>query len=520
MRRQREGEGRGEQAESRVTPRTSVAVVSYNHREALQRLLAFLDEKKVPTFVTDNASSDGTREAVRDRYRGVTLLESPGNLGGTGGFNCALLAALSTGSEYVLLVDDDALPVGDCLERLERFLDERPEYVFAAPAIYIAGKGDTLQETGGGIDFSRPMPVEAWNRFALQPDLPPHLDVGYASACCLMVRAEAVRQVGVMDWNFFIFSDDVDWTLRLQRASGRRGACVTGARAEHEFPWAKPFSPMRLYYFNRNGLYLVSRFADGEGRGRALRWALRRPLRRLAYAALIGDREVAATLWRAMRDAWTRTYGRWRDPVAFPARRRQLDADFVRRHGVRRVLVDITIEDVDLEMLAALRAIGGNGLQVDVLCDRHRVGVYRDRGIFREVRGRTAGLLGPLGDWWRVYRSGYDLVVTDAGMEPRRPTSMAGRRAAFFHAGALYEARAVPLLAPVAYAAGAALGLAGSAALFWRFRVRPELGTPSEEAAAVLASIGYDGRVGQPWARLGALARAASPPPGGEASVP
>ncbi len=491
----------GEQLAGDSRPRTSVAVVSYNHREALQRLLSHLEEKQVPAFVTDNASSDGTRDAVRGHYPGVALLESPGNLGGTGGFNCAVLAALDTGSDYVLLVDDDALPIGDCIERLERFLDERSEYVFAAPAIYIAGKGDTLQETGGGIDFGRPMPVEAWNRFAVRPELPAYLDVGYASACCLMVRSEAIRRVGVMDWSFFIFSDDVDWTLRLQQATGMRGACVTGARADHEFPWAKPFSPMRLYYFNRNGLHLVSRFAHGDDRGRAIRWALRRPLRRLAYAWLIGDQEVATTLWRALRDGWTRTYGRWRDPVTFPSGRRALDAAFVRQHGIRRVLVDITIEDLDRDVLAALRAIGGEGVQVDVLCDGHRVGVYRDKGLFRDVRGRTPGLVGPIGDWWRTYRARYDLIVTDAGMEPRRPTSLAGRAAAFFHAGVLYGARSAPLLAPVAYVAGVVVGLVGSAALYWRFLKRPEMGKPSPEAAVLLERIGYAGDVGQPWAK-------------------
>jgi GT2 family glycosyltransferase/glycosyltransferase involved in cell wall biosynthesis len=483
-------------------PRVVAAVVSYNHRDALLRLLAFLDERGIPTVVTENGSTDGTREAIRGRFASVTVLESPANLGGTGGFNCAVLAALGLDSDYVLLIDDDALPAGDCIERLADFLDRNEDYAFAAPAIYIAGTEATLQEAGGGVDFSRPWPVEAWYRFQVRPPLPPHLDVDYASACCLMVRSEDVREVGVMDWNFFIFSDDVDWTLRLRQSLGKRGACVTEARAFHEFPWAKPFSPLRLYYFNRNGLYLVSRFADGDSRRRAIRWALRRPLRRLVYAALIGDREVARTLWRSLRDAWSRRYGRWRDPVVFPDRRPPLDAEFMSRQAIRRVLVDITIEDLSPDILAALRGMGDTGLRVDLMCDGHRVEFFRRQGLFGQVWGRTPGLSGPLKDWWRIYRSGYDLVITDAGMEPRRPASLAGRRAAFFHAGVLYQASAASGWAPLAYGAGLAAGMAFSAALCRRFLIRPELGSPSEEAAQLLESIGYDGAIGQPWARL------------------
>jgi hypothetical protein len=188
---------------------------------------------------------------------------------------------------------------------------------------------------------------------------------------------------------------------------------------------------MRLYYFVRNGIYLTSRFARGKIRGQALRWCLRRPLRRWLYAAAIGDREIAATQWRALRDAWTGAYGRWRDPVAFPGDRELLDS------CAGRVLVDINIEDLDQDILAALRSLGGSPEQTSILCDAHRVDVYRRKGGFAGIWGRSPGLFGPLRDWWWIYRSGYDLVVTDAGMEPRRPSSLAGRRSAWFHAGKL-----------------------------------------------------------------------------------
>jgi GT2 family glycosyltransferase len=308
--------------------------VTYNHKAPLLTLLDFLASRDIPTFLTENACADGTREAVRGRFTNVSMLESPANLGGCGGFNCAVLAALSAGTDYILLIDDDALPLDDCIEQLADFLDAHRDYVFAAPAVYMTSRPDTLQEAGGAVDFAKPCPVEAWYRFHVRPQLPAHLDIDYASACCLMVRTEAIMRLGVMDWNYFIFYDDVDWSLRLRRAFQKKAACVTTARVVHDFPWAKPFAPMRLYFLRRNGLYLLSRLREGNASQRVVRSTVLQILRPWFYCRLIGDREWAQTLRDAFVDAWHGRYGKWRAPVQFARGRKKLDVEFFRQHGI------------------------------------------------------------------------------------------------------------------------------------------------------------------------------------------
>ena len=495
------------------SPRVAVAVVTYNHKAALLTLLDFLQRRAIPTFLTENACSDGTREAVRGRFTNVSMLESSANLGGCGGFNCAVLAALSAGSDYLLLIDDDALPVDDCIEQLADFLDEHPDYVFAAPAVYMTSKPDTLQEAGGGVNFANPCPVEAWYRFHVDPRLPPHIDIDYASACCLMLRSEAVMKLGVMDWNYFIFSDDVDWSLRLRRAFGKKAACVTTAKVLHDFPWAKPFSPMRLYFFRRNGLYLLSRLREGEASKRIVRSTVLHILRPWFYSRMIGDREAAQTLRDAFMDAWHARYGKWRAPVQFPLQRTKLDVQYFRRHRIKRVLLDITIEDFDADALRVIHELGGEGVTVDILCDGHRVEAYREKNSFASVFGRTGGRLGPIKDFWPTWRRRYDLTVTDASMDPRRPTSMSGRRAAFFHDGALYEAAGAGLWSCIAYLGAAALANVSSRFLYRRFLTPPPPGRPPADAYPLLERIGVSRQLGQPWARDWAVPFPAPPLP-------
>ena len=126
-------------------PRIAAAIVTMNKREVVLALLARLHDEQIPAFVTTNACSDGTPDAIRAAFPAVTLLESAHNLGGTGGFNCALLAALATGAPYLALVDDDALPDPGCLAQLADFLDANPDHAFAVPAIHIASRPEWLQ---------------------------------------------------------------------------------------------------------------------------------------------------------------------------------------------------------------------------------------------------------------------------------------------------------------------------------------------------------------------------------------
>ncbi len=484
-------------------PKVAAAVVSFNKKEAVLTLLKRLESLKIPVFLTENASSDGTGKAIRGKFSNLTLIESRHNLGGTGGFNCAVLAALQSKSKYIVLIDDDALPDEDCIDKLADFLDTHEDYVFAAPAVYISSRPDMLQETGGGVDFSSRMPVQAWNRFSIKPMLPETIDIDYASACCLMVRGDAIRQEGVMDWNYFIFSDDVDWCIRLRKKFGK-GACVTTARAIHDFPWSKPFSPMRLYYFQRNGLYMLSRLRNGRKKNISLFFAVFRIIREMVTSIANGDTEIFKTLKSVLKDSLTHLFGKWEKPVPFGKNRSVLTTGWFKENRIKSVLIDITMETCIQDILDTIGTmIDKKHLKVDILCDEHRTGIFQKNNNFSRVYGREPGITGLVKTLLKLKtKENYDLVITDAVMFPRRPTSMAGRKAAFFHSGSLYLAACRPFTAAVASFAAPALALAAASVLCLRFLNDPGMGTPSAEAAPVLEQLGYDPVTGQPWGLL------------------
>ena len=95
------------------TPRVTAVVVTYNRRDLLlESLAAVHGQGRAPdaVIVVDNASEDGTAEAVRMAFPGVQLAELARNAGGAGGFAAGMALALSGDADLIWLMDDDTVP--------------------------------------------------------------------------------------------------------------------------------------------------------------------------------------------------------------------------------------------------------------------------------------------------------------------------------------------------------------------------------------------------------------------------
>ena len=89
-----------------------VVICNYNKKEFVLQCIQSVLESKVHNFdvyMVDNASTDGSAEAVRKNYgEQVTILENKENLGGSGGFNTGLRVVRDKGYSYFMCLDDDA----------------------------------------------------------------------------------------------------------------------------------------------------------------------------------------------------------------------------------------------------------------------------------------------------------------------------------------------------------------------------------------------------------------------------
>ena len=192
--------------------------------------------------VVDNASVDGSTAAVREFESAaspalpVRLIEAGRNLGF--GAACNLAAAKSAG-RHLLLLNPDAWIDEESLRRLVEAQESDQRLAVAAPSLlYADGSRQFVWAPPVGVlgeaiqRFRNRFENAGWNHSLLPRLLKPSVGAGWYTAACLLVRRSAFEEVGGFDEEFFLYFEDADLCLRLQRA-GFRQRLVAEARAWH-----------------------------------------------------------------------------------------------------------------------------------------------------------------------------------------------------------------------------------------------------------------------------------------------
>ncbi len=205
------------------------AVVVHHHGRALLAdclaKLASLPEPPQEVVVVDNASSDGSRGMVRREFPKTHLLELESNLGFGVANNRG--AALARG-DFLLFLNSDAWLDGGTLPKLSEAFEGRPNLALVAPQLrYPDGSlqftwAPTTGVVGEALQMARnPFESRPWAHRALPALLRPIFGAGWLTAACWLMRRTAFESVGGFDEAMFLYFEDVDLSLRLQRRNWR-----------------------------------------------------------------------------------------------------------------------------------------------------------------------------------------------------------------------------------------------------------------------------------------------------------
>ena len=191
-------------------------VVTFNRKSLLKDCLVALLTQSRPldeVIVIDNASTDGTEEAMRAGFPGLTYLRLTENQGGAGGFHEGMRLAFSKGHDWIWVMDDDAVPRTHALERLlDSPLAQRGD---------VYGLASAVLNNDGSISIlhrrrfdprtfkAEAIPVDSYRGDCFEMD--------EASFVGLLIRRKAVGDVGFPLKEFFIYYDDTEYSLRLRR---------------------------------------------------------------------------------------------------------------------------------------------------------------------------------------------------------------------------------------------------------------------------------------------------------------
>jgi GT2 family glycosyltransferase len=220
----------------------AIVIVTYNARDeilaCLESVVGHTHPFLTEIVVVDNASSDGTADAVRRRWPAVKVIDAGGNLGFARANN---LGIRSTTAEFVLLLNPDTLVPPGAIPTLVRGLAVHPDAAAAGPRLIDADgfpelsfgwsmspMGELRQKIVGGLHRRRfrhvVRTVDRWARTAGRRE--------WVSGACLLARRADLDAVGLLDERFFMYAEDVDLCVML-RQRGREILFVPQAEVVH-----------------------------------------------------------------------------------------------------------------------------------------------------------------------------------------------------------------------------------------------------------------------------------------------
>lgn len=246
--------------------KTDAVVLSFNGNEDTMECLRSLGRAGFAgsrIHVVDNGSSPPLRPDLEAAGLRVDLVESPENLGFTGGSNLGIRRALESGAEAILLLNNDTVVDPDFLGPLVKALSEDPGLGIVSPKIYFHGQDRVIWAHGARVDrFSGRSPhIGVYEKDSGQYERVREVD--RVTGCAMLVRRDFVERVGFLDNRFFAYSEEMDWCLRARRA-GYRLAVVKESVIWHKGHRAsgRIGRPFIAYLQARNHLLMLRKHSD------------------------------------------------------------------------------------------------------------------------------------------------------------------------------------------------------------------------------------------------------------------
>jgi GT2 family glycosyltransferase len=276
------------------SPLVHIILVTWNHWSATAECLSQLvqlDYANYHIILVDNGSTDGTPEQIETLYPEVTLFCNTDNLGFAAGCNIGLRHALSLDTDYVLLLNNDTIPPPDILSQLVAGADSLPDAGILTPVAAYADDPERWWPTAGFChrltsDYVR-----------LHPDqlLAGHpLPVDYVFGTAMFIRRPVLDQVGLLDEQYFMYYEDMDFCLRAAR-TGWRLYVLPDIHIPHHVETSTREDPARRHYFKaRSSVLFFQSYSAG------------------LYLPLIALYRLGSAVKRVMKLLWQRQFAQAR----------------------------------------------------------------------------------------------------------------------------------------------------------------------------------------------------------------
>jgi hypothetical protein len=261
----------------------SIIIVNYNTPKDTKVVIQSLSDINHAGFdyriiVVDNGSKEllSFSNLFLKKNPKIDLLRSEGNLGFSGGNNLGIQHAIDHyDSDYYLLLNSDTVVTKDFLQELYKMMVQDPKIGLAVPKICFhkgyeffqdsykeAEKHHVLWYVGGKVDWTNLLSYHVGIDEIDHGHFDQVRETDFATGCAMMISREVIERVGRLDDSFFLYNEDVDFSLRVHEAGFKIMYCPKSV-IYHKIGRSTggAGSSLQQYYQTRNRLFLAFRHA-------------------------------------------------------------------------------------------------------------------------------------------------------------------------------------------------------------------------------------------------------------------
>lgn len=247
-------------------PKVYVITLSFNRKEDTIECIESLRKMNYPYFkilVVENGSTDGSGQAIKDRYPDLEMVEIKRNIGYAKGFNTGIKYAFMEGADYFLILNNDIIVDPEALTELVKTAQEDEEIGFVSGKVYYYNDPKRIQTVGRKTHPVYLVGDHVGYGEYDEGQYDEKKEYDFIDDVFLLVRRDVYEHVGGYDENFFFHWEETDWCARVRRA-GYKIIYTPGAKIWHKglLTTSNGMSPLALFYITRNQFPFIWRNAE------------------------------------------------------------------------------------------------------------------------------------------------------------------------------------------------------------------------------------------------------------------
>jgi len=241
----------------------AVIIVTYNRTQSVTKAIqsVFSSWSDCTIILIDNSPNTFYFENLKvslEKYKNVFLFKNPYNYGFAKAVNQGIRIVMEKGKyDYILLLNDDAYLDKNCMPVLIEALEKDERAFLAGPTIFYYRFPNKVWSAGGYFDSfmsrinitlkNKNVSIEKLSKLSVK-------EVDFLTGCVLMIKYQAIKEIGLFDENFFFYSEDLDYSFRVKKA-GYKCIWVPSAIAWHDIQIIDRFnSTFALYNLAKSGI--------------------------------------------------------------------------------------------------------------------------------------------------------------------------------------------------------------------------------------------------------------------------